>query len=886
VFRTVSKAALPVFCALALLSNGVPAPAAAPDSGVTRVTLKNGLEVVVVRDALAPVVATWLNYRVGADEEPLTGIAHAQEHMMFRGSQTLSASQFHETTAITGGNFDADTQSAITQYFFEVPAQYLDIALNLEASRARGILDRQALWDQERGAIMQEVTQDNSNAVYRLLDKAVQRIFAGTPYADLGLGTIASFKRIQAPDLKAFYAKWYRPNNAVYVIAGDVDPEATIAKVRALFEKIPAKALPARPRIDLRPLTPATLKDDSDQPYTYGILAYRVPGYQSADYFATTILNDILNNPRGALGELRFSGKALQTFTAPITYLQAGMVLVGSIVPVTTPGQQAVDDIKAVLENYKKTGLPADLVEVAKQREIAQTEEQRNSISNLASLWSQTLAVENRTPDQELAGLQKVSVDDVNRVLRTYFDDATATALIATPKSANPTGGLGKASEDNTVVPTEHQPLPPFAKKILANLTVPDLKAAPVATVLPNNLKLVVVPEPYSHSVVVTGKIETNPGLEDLAGKDGVDDIVAGLLPFGTTTYDRVALQTELDKIAADVSPGPSFSLNVLSSNFERGMELLADEQLHPAFSQAAFGIVKQQTVGALTGSVKSPDFLAGQALLKALYPDGDPSRRYATPETAATVTLDDVKAQFAATYRPDLTTIAVVGDVTPERAQAAVAKYFGGWTASGPAPQVEPSPVPDNKAAAADVPATGRIQSSVALAQTVPIARSNPDYPLLRLANTVLTGGFYASLLYHDLRELRGYVYYVGSELSAGKTRGEFRVSYGCNPENIVRAQRLVVDDLTGLQRRGIPADRLLRSKALLMGELPLARESYDGLASELVSFASLDLPLDEDVREAHTVLSARSAQVQAALAKWVRPRDFVRVVTGPGPK
>ncbi|HEY4442207.1 MAG TPA: pitrilysin family protein, partial [Candidatus Elarobacter sp.] len=206
------------FALLAGLPAGAQAPARQVD--VTQATLPNGLRVVVLRDTLAPVVSTYMNYLTGSDEEPITGLAHAQEHMMFRGSKTISASQFSDTVAVTGGSFNADTQNEVTQYFFEVPSQYLDIALNLERSRAQNILDTQQLWNEERGAIMQEVTSDNSSATYRLYAKAVEHIFAGTPYGDVGLGTIPSFKKITSADLKGFYAKWYHPNNAIFVIAG------------------------------------------------------------------------------------------------------------------------------------------------------------------------------------------------------------------------------------------------------------------------------------------------------------------------------------------------------------------------------------------------------------------------------------------------------------------------------------------------------------------------------------------------------------------------------------------------------------------------------------------------------------------------------------------
>src|SRR5665213_748205 len=504
-----SEAALMRFRRFAAAALAVAFLAAPPARSVdvTRATLANGLQVVVLRDTLAPVVSTWMNYLTGSDEEAITGIAHAQEHMLFRGSKTLTASQFADTTAVTGGTFNADTQNEMTQYFFEMPSQYLDVALNLERSRATGVLDSQKLWDQERGAITQEVTQDYSSATFRLFFKSIQHIFAGTPYANFGLGTVDSFKRIQAKDLKAFYDRWYHPNNAVYVIAGNVDPQATIAKVKALFGTIPTAKLPARNPVHLQAPTPLTLHDNSSDPITLGFVAYRVPGYEDKDYFASQILNDVLNSQRGALYELQASGKALGTFAQSVTYPKAGMTLVGSAVPVTTTGEKAVSDVKDVIEAYKKSGLPAELVEVAKQREVAQAQFARNSINGLATTWSQTLAVEHRTPDEELAGLQAVTVDDVNRVLRTYYDQTTATIAISTPKEAAGSAFGGRQGEDNTFIPTEHTGLPAFAKNILNNLHVPESTVKPVAQTLPSGLKLIVVPSTISKTVLVRGEI-------------------------------------------------------------------------------------------------------------------------------------------------------------------------------------------------------------------------------------------------------------------------------------------------------------------------------------------------------------------------------------------
>ncbi len=849
---------------------------------ISHATLDNGLQIYVLRDRLSPVVSMYTNYLAGANDEPVTGLAHAQEHMMFRGSKTIDASQFSDTTAITGGSYNADTQNEITQYFFEMPSQYLDIALNLERSRATGILDNQKDWDQERGAITQEVVRDNSSASYRLYAQMVHHIFAGTPYADEGLGTVAMFKQIQAPNLKRFYAQWYHPNNAIMVIAGDIDPATTIAKVRALFGSIPAAALPARKSVQLAPLSPLTLHDNSSDSITLAMVGYRVPGYDDPDYYASEILNDVLNSPRGALYDLQASGKSLGTWAQSSTHPAAGMSIVGSAVPVTTTGDTAVTEVKAVIDGYKQTGLPADLVAVAKARELAQAQSASSSINGLASLWSQELAVEHRTPDVELAGLQRVSVDDVNRVLRKYYDNATATVAIATPKAAAGSAFGGREGENNSVPPTAHTVLPAFARNVLAQLHVPESSVHPSVQTLPNGITLITVQTSITPTVVLRGEIRSNASVQAPPGKDGVEQILGGLFEYGTTTYDRVAYQTELDKIAADVSAGTAFGLDVLSKDFDRGVTLLADDELHPALPADAFAIVKQQTVGSLTGAVQSPDYKAQRALADAVYPAGDPARRSATPQTAGSVTLDDVKAYYASTFRPDMTTIVAVGEVTPEHVRSAIQTAFGSWTAQGPAPNVYPPAIPRNRASSTAIPATGRIQADVTLEQTLPLTYSDADYPVLQLANAALSGGF-GSVLYHDVREVHGYAYSVDSSVSGGHNRSTFTVNYGAYPQNAERAEQLIVRDITALQKQPLAADRLIRAKALLLGQLPVRSESFNGVAGMLLAYSVTGRPLDTDRRYARAEFAASGDAVRAAMAKWVRPNAFARVMQVP---
>jgi len=216
-------------CLCVLLAT-VSCAAAAADQNVLRATLANGLRVIIVRNTLAPVVATSINYLVGSDEAAagFPGMAHAQEHMMFRGSPGLSTEQLANISAVMGGNFNANTRESLTQYLFTVPAEDIDVALHVEALRMQGVLDTKQGWDQERGAIEQEVAQDLSNPGYVLYAKIRSIMFGGTVYAHDALGTRDSFDKTTASMLKSFHDAWYAPNNAILIIVGDVALEATL----------------------------------------------------------------------------------------------------------------------------------------------------------------------------------------------------------------------------------------------------------------------------------------------------------------------------------------------------------------------------------------------------------------------------------------------------------------------------------------------------------------------------------------------------------------------------------------------------------------------------------------------------------------------------------
>jgi zinc protease len=893
-----ARALLGVFVVICLAGPARPQAAgdtaALPPVGagqVLKATLGNGLRVVIVRNTLAPVVATAMNYLVGSDEAPegFPGMAHAQEHMMFRGSAGLTADQLANIASLMGGNFNADTRESLTQYLFTVPAEDLDVALNIEAVRMRDVSDAQKDWDKERGAIEQEVAQDLSNPFYLLYEKLRVTMFAGTSYAHDALGTKPSFDQTTAAMLKSFHDRWYAPNNAILVIVGDVEPQAALAKVKALFDSVPSKKLPPRPGFPIQTLTRESFTLPTDQPSQTQVVAMRLPGLDSPDFPAAELLSDILGSQRSELYGLVAQGRAVaaQFSLDPLPKIGMGYATVSF--PAAGDAKAIDAAIRTILAGVARNGISPELLDAAKRQEHRQTEFQKNSIADLASVWSDAVALYGLpSPEADLTRLDRVTVADVNRVARKYLGDPYEISATMLPRSSGrPVNGGGFGGQESIALgeagPT---PLPVWAQASLRRLSVPDTTLRPVMSKLANGLTLIVQPEAVSNTVTVFGHIRNQAEMEEAPGKEGSDLILSQLLSYGTDHLDRLGFQQALDEIGASERAGTDFSLRVLSDNFERGVELLADNELHPALPEAAFASLKNQIGQLVAARNVSPAYLTLHALRGALHPRGDPSTREATPQSVARLGDKDVRDYYGHVFRPDLTTIVVVGRVTPERAYQAINKFFGEWTASGPPPQTDWPIEPSNHAALIAIPDESRVQDSVVLAQTLALTRSDPDYYPLELGNAVLGGSFYAARLSIDLRKNAGLVYSVNSGLQPGRTRSAYLIRYASDPENVAKAANAVASEIHAMQTSPVGRDELDRAKALLLRQMPLRESSMDEIARALANRVELGLPLNEPDMAARRYIALTPEQVQAAFQKWMRPEDIVRTSQGPAPR
>jgi zinc protease len=877
--------------ALACAAQPGASPVAAGDGGVLRATLDNGLRVVVVRNSLAPVVSTSVNYLVGSDEAPagFPGMAHAEEHMMFRGSPGLTADQLADIGSVVGGDFNANTREGMTQYLFTVPAEDLDVALHIEALRMRAVLDTPQGWKQERGAIEQEVAQDVSEPSYILYEKLRARMFAGTPYAHDALGTRPSFDRTTAAMLHSFHDRWYAPNNAILVIAGDVDPPTALGEVRALFGDIGAKKLPPKPAVSLRPVQPTSFTVDTDRPNGTLMVALRTPGPRSDDFPALEVLSDVLSSRRFELYGLVPQGKAIAAEFSLDPLPQAGLAY--AVVSFTSGDDpKALDgSVREILQRVAREGVPAELVEAAKLQERSAAQFQRNSIPELASVWSDALALYGLTsPDEDLERIERVTVADVNRVARQYLDlDHAITGIMVPRGSGAPVMARGGFGGQEAISLGEAHPtaLPPWAQKALQRLEVPPSTLHVTVSTLPNGLTLIVQPEDVSDTVSVYGHIRNRPEMQEVKGQEGVAQVLGQLLTYGSQQLDRVAFERALDAIGAREHAGTDFSVQVLAQSFPRAVELLADNELHPALPDPALQVIRGQVALGVAARNASPGFLTQRSLRAALYPADDPSLRISTPETVRSLTLKDIETYYTQVFRPDLTTIVVIGKVDPLTARATIEKYFGAWQANGPKPPVDLPAAPANQPRSVVVPDASRVQDRVVLAQNLSLTRQDPDYYPLQLGNAVLGGAFYSTRLSIDLRKNSGLVYGVESILQANRTRSVYLVEYASDPQNVVKAASMVAREVTAMQDTPVGTDELTRVKACLLRQIPLSEAGVEEIAHGLLGREELGLPLDEPTRAAQRYIALDGGEVQQAFRKWLRPADLVRVTEGPPP-
>jgi zinc protease len=868
-------------------------PAAAPTAAappVAQRTLANGLRVVVVEDHAAAVVQTAMWYRFGSLDETRgrTGLAHALEHMMFRGTRQVSGGGLDDIAARLGAAVNANTAEDYTHYYTVLPADKAELAIRLEADRMRGLLLRESDWAVEKGAVLSEFDNDFSQPVFRLTSAVRARLWSGSPYAHSALGERADVVRSTAADLRRYYDAWYGPRNATLVVTGDVMPDAVFAAAERWFGAIAAQQ--PRPQT-AAPVPLASPKPNvamsGEYPYAVVDLAYRIPGDLDPDAAATQLFASLVNNERSAFYQALVTSKRTIGYTAyPDTALHAGIF---HVLLYVTPGVKPEDAraaFESTLARVRANGVDPDLLAAAKTAFARQAVYARDSIAGLGDRFGYAYGVEGHDPAVDDALMAAIDPAAMNAAVAKWFG-APQVAGVLRPRAAKP--GAAPGAPPSSGVSDDFSKRAPAGPIVVAPWVRDALREPPrIAShvdprtfTLPNGLRLYVQPVRTNPTVFVSGNVELSPSF-DPPDRSGLGGIASALVAYGSANYDFAAQRKLADALGAELQLGASFSAHGLAPDLDRLLDVLADGVRRPAFPAKYVGLVKAQEIASISQRDANPDYRADRAFASLIYAPRDTALRQATMASVAAIDVPSLRAYAAHYFRPDRTTIVVAGDVEPEAVRASVERAFGGWANAGPRPAAHALPLPKPRSAARYV-AAERDSVSVRMGQPA-IARTSPDFYAFNLLNGVLgAGGSFDTRLMHEIRERRGLVYGVSSSLSATRERGIFQVDLSASPQNVGAAVALARAEVRRMTREPVAASELARTKQKLIASTLVGEESTQAILERVDNIARNRLPPNYYATLTQRYASIDPARVLAVAKRYLHPDAFVTVYEGP---
>lgn len=687
-------------------------PAPAPVSSLVRAidipyqefTLKNGLRVVVHTDRKAPVVAVSVWYDVGSKHEPKgkTGFAHLFEHLMFNGSENAPGDFFEPLKQVGATDFNGTTYFDRTNYFETVPTAALDRALFLESDRMGYLTGAitQGVLDEQRGVVQNEKRQGDNQPYGLVRYKLVEGLFPAThPYGHTTIGSMADLDNASLQDVKDWFKTHYGPNNAVLVLAGDVDVPTAKRLVEKYFGAIPAgpkSVAPAAPVPTALPGPAAeVMKDRVAAPLV--LRTWAVPGLNDKDAAALDVAAGVL----GGLASSRFDNilvkkekVAVQAGASYSDFAQVGTFTISAIARPDVDPALVAKRLDEVVADFLKTGPTADEVNRYVTQSVSQRIAGLESVGGFGgkavalaegALYSndpgfykkQLAALAAQTPASVKAAADRWLKRPGYRL--TVVPGARDAYQEAAVPPANPV-----AAAPEPAVKGNRGPLPAVGD--VAGLTFPKVERARLS----NGIELI-----YAQRTTVPitqAVLDFDAGITaDRADKLGTQQLTLAMMDEGTKTLDSIALAEARERLGAAIYTRGSFDrtslgLRAPSANLAAATQLWADIAREPVFSEADLSRVKTQQLTQIAQELTSPDGIAERVLLPRINA-GTPYAKAGgsgDPKAVQSLTRADLVAFQQAWLRPDKAKLFVVSDLPLEQVKALMEQRLGDWRMAG----------------------------------------------------------------------------------------------------------------------------------------------------------------------------------------------------------
>ncbi|MCE7537023.1 M16 family metallopeptidase [Aliivibrio fischeri] len=874
-------------------------------------TLDNGLTVILSPDHSDPLVHVDVTYHVGSAREEIgkSGFAHFFEHMMFQGSENVGDQQHFKIITEAGGTLNGTTNRDRTNYFETVPANQLEKMLWLESDRMGFLIDAvsQKKFEIQRSTVKNERGQNYDNRPYGLIyEKMGEALFPqGHPYSWQTIGYVEDLDRVDVNDLKAFFLRWYGPNNAVITIGGDLDSKQTLEWVNKYFGSIPRG-----PEVENAPKQPVTLKENRyitledriQQPMVMigWPTTYRGEETEASLDMLATLLGDgktsLLYQELVKTGKVVDAGAFHDCAELSCTMYVYAMTDSGKNNDLSTAYKELMD----VLEKFDKEGVSkADLEEVQGSAEagaIFGLQSVSGKVSQLAS--NETFYGNPNQLEKQLAELKAVTPEKVSQAFDTYMANKYKVTLSVVPKGKTPL----EVQKPNFVTPKRD--LPEYKKIDENSLDVRRAVDDFDRSIMPQPSKGVTAKAPdiyranLSNGIEVLGTeaIETPTIQLQIAipagnryvpkGKEGLASLTAAMMEEGTTTSSSEELQKKLDKLGSSVSFNSgsyttTISVASLTKNIDQTLAIVNEMLFEPAFEQADFDRLQKQAVEGLVYEHQRPSWLASQATREILFKgtifDRSPDGSLASVQA---LTLDDVKAFYKQTYTPIGTQIVSVGDINKSDLINKLA-FLSDWKGATPeilAPQRLPT-LNEQKIYLVNKP--NAPQSVVRFVrQGMPFDATGELYQT-QLANFNL-GGNFNSRINQNLREDKGYTYGAGGYLMGNKEIGMSIFYAQVRADVTVESIKEFISEMDKFKKDGMTVDEL-NFMRLAVGQQDALKYETPGQKARLLG-KILTYSLDDDfIDEQNELIETLGRdKLNSLAAKWFDPAQYQIVVVG----
>jgi zinc protease len=875
-------------------------------------TLANGLRVYAIRDTKTANVSVQVWYDVGSKDDPKgkSGFAHMFEHLMFKATKNLKSENFDRLTEDVGGYNNASTNDDFTNYYEVVPANHLQRLLFAEADRMASLVVEPVSYASERDVVKEELRLRTLATPYGKLYSIYypEISYRVHPYARPGIGSLENLEAATIDDVRAFHATYYRPDNAVLVVAGNFDPAQFDQWVDKYFAGIKKPDQPI-PRVTVaEPARTAATRYTVYEPNTplpAVLISYQVPSDNNADIPALTLLDAILSRGDSSrlYQDLVYRDQLAQSANTFLDTKQG----TGSFVVTATmaDGKNVADGEKALRAEVARARdtlvTPAELTR-AKNQLITATIESRETADGKASTIARSVIIDGdpAATDKQLAAIGKVTAVDIQRVARKYLTDNSSAMINYMPAEMAPKDGpkgdtiavassvevaelktpgnvevIKPASDANRVA------VPAPGKPVVAALP------APVTMTLANGLKLIVV-EKHDLPLITTQILANGGGAADPADRAGLNSLTADLMTKGTKTRSATQIANEVEKLGGSISSAVGWdaaavTLEVKSDQIAPAMTVLADVARNPVFTAEELERDRAQTIDGVQVQLKNPGHLASLVAARTVMgggPYGHPIS--GTPTSLKAVTRADVESAYARTWAPGRATLVMVGDITPAAAKALAESNFGSWQAkaagAGAAVAKADLAAASPRIIVVDMPDAG--QAGVVVARPG-IARSDPDFYAASVANATLGVGF-SSRLNQEIRIKRGLAYGAGSGIAARRQPGYVAANTQTKNPSAPEVVGLIIDTMKGMGAAPVPNDELASRKAVLIGDFGRDTETTGGIAGVLGDYVVENVPLSELKAFTPKVEGVDSAAVQRVAQRLLDPTDASIIVVG----